>query len=49
MNLKLFKARKRKVLVLISITWNADSAVPKVAFKHNFVCYQIEMCESFKI
>ena len=36
-NFKLFKLEEEKLLVLISITFNADSIAPKGSFELNFV------------
>ena len=37
-NFDLFKPEKEKLLILISITLNADSIALKVSFEPSFVC-----------
>ncbi len=49
MNLEVFKLKKEKLFVLISITWYTDTLIPEVSYKPNFVGIRNLNLEIFKI
>ncbi len=49
MNLEVFKLKKEKLFVLISITWHTDTLIPEVLFEPNFVGTRNLNLEIFKI
>ncbi len=48
-NLEVFKLKKEKLFVLISITWYTDTLIPEVSYEPNFVGTRNLNLEIFKI
>ncbi len=48
-NLEVFKLKKEKLFVLISITWYTDTLIPEVSYEPNFVGSRNLNLEIFKI
>ncbi len=47
-NLEVFKLKKEKLFVLISITWYTDTLIPKVSYEPDFVGTQNLNLKVFK-